>query len=387
MQIERLSVHRFRNLGTQTVDFPSRVTILTGKNGQGKTSLIEAIYLLAQAKSFRTASSRELVQWHSTAIESDKRSVIEADVRSAIGLSTVRYEIENGRRSIQINGNRIDNARQFFGTVKAVEFTPDDLQLIKGGPVERRRYLDRILSMSDPVYVETLVHYQRALKQRNKILAAPGSGSSAELAIKLESWSRLLVEYGRVLSDKRQHFVKELTPRVIALYESIARSSGLEGGERVSLQLTGHFFEDGVVRSADQLLLEYRSRVAKDIERGCTGFGPQRDDLQLIFDTDSWSRSAGAAASQGQTRTLALSLKIAAVEYLQAVAEEPPILLLDDVESELDAGRREALKELIARIESQVIITTTDGAVYHQGWFENPYYIEISGGTIRRRNE
>ncbi|MCB0346481.1 MAG: AAA family ATPase, partial [Bdellovibrionales bacterium] len=167
MRIEKLVVQGFRNLHRVEAVFPSRVTYIVGPNGQGKTNLLEAVYLLSQAKSFRHSSTHDLLPWNA---ESSAPCSVEASLQTDDGRKTVSFELEDGRRKVYVNGNRVSKASAFYGQFRAVVFSPDDVQLVKGGPGGRRRFLDRTLSMLDGQFVDHLVSYERALKSRNILL-------------------------------------------------------------------------------------------------------------------------------------------------------------------------------------------------------------------------
>lgn len=364
MLLEQISVHRFRNLKTQQIFFPSRVTIISGRNGQGKTSLLEAIALLCHTRSFRTSTNRELVSWEEAPV-SERGATVEATLRTAEGTKKISYRLHNGKREIFINEKPIESARSFYGNVRAVEFTPEDLSLVRGEPQERRRFLDRTLAMVDGSFVEDLVHFQRALRSRNSLLKQlhktqtnqSDSAFDKTFTSQVVVFDQILVERGRRLVAARAEFVRTFAPIVARYYAEIAGDSS----ENIELELESTFLNDrGELISADELRDQYRETHRSDLDRGRTKLGPHRDELAISITIDSTRKLARNVASQGQTRTIALALKLAAVEYLSDRSGEPPLVLLDDVESELDASRRGALLKLIQSAKNQIIITTTD---------------------------
>jgi DNA replication and repair protein RecF len=397
LHVDSISVRNFRNLDAQTVSFTGPATVVIGRNGQGKTSLIEAIYLLAQAKSFRSPRLADLIAWGG-----DDTVSVEGILITSSGEKTVRVEFGGGKRSVFLNGNLVTSAKGFYGEVIAVEFTPDDLQLIKGGPSGRRLFLDRILSMFDRTYVEMLVHYNRALKHRNQLLSARRTrkrhqeqgNSDEDFSAELEPWNQLLVRYGSTLAQRRALLVQDLSADFMENYGSLANSSLSDGArsEEVCLQYCSDFLFDEsatapALRPPEELLARYSSTQDRDLRLGATSFGPHRDELEVTLDVGSGARGARASASQGQARSMTLALKIAATRLLHRTTGEAPILLLDDVESELDGARRAALHQLIRQIGSQVIVTATELSPEVKEVADRLSVLSISGGKIEAISE
>lgn len=357
MRIEKLAVQGFRNLERVEAEFPSRVTFVIGPNGQGKTNLLEAIYLLSQAKSFRHSSISDLLPWGA---QDSAACSVEASVSTEDGIKSVSFELEDSRRRVFVNGNRVSKASAFYGQFRAVVFSPDDVQLVKGGPGGRRRFVDRTLSMVDRQFVDHLVSYERALKSRNmllKRLRRDPSGAEQKLAV----WDRLLARHGMHVAAGRRSFAESIEETVGSYYQKlVARSSDFAGAEKVSLSYQGDFLCEGKIRSEDELVSMFAHSAAEDIRRGISTRGIQRDDLKLQIDVGSGPHEARSAASQGQARSFALSLLLAAVDYLSEESGELPVLLLDDIESELDTYRKAALLDLIQDSKSQLILTLTE---------------------------
>ena len=373
MHLEELSVAGFRNLHTQKILFPDPVTVLIGKNGQGKTSVLESIYLFSHSRSFRSSTTRDLVRWNSE----EKAASAEGVFQTADGRKCVEYQLENGSRKVLVNGKKIESAQAFYSSVRVLEFTPDDLFLVKGEPAVRRLFLDKVLTLIDPVYVEHLVRYQRALKNRNALLLRTPVVSS--LSHQLAPFHELLVQHGRVLIERRLALLEELAPAISETYDAIAGTAS----ERVRVVLRSGFLDEShAVLSADSLLEIYGNRLDEDLRHKRTTFGPHRDDLVLRFDTGHGERIARNAASQGQTRSLALAMKMAAVRVVAHHTGDDPILLLDDFESELDSSRKEALNELILGYRSQIIITTTDATNLPYRLQNKALFLEIRDGLL-----
>ena len=395
-RIESLEVVRFRNLEAQTVAFSKRVTVIVGRNGQGKTSLLEAIYLLAHVRSFRIGTNRDFVQWKNTLSDSDSAAehrrqknsdvpaIVNAKLSTEDGDKYLGFEIVGGRRKVSFNGKPIESAKSFYGNVRVVEFSPDDLSLVKGPPQDRRILLDKILTQVDGAYVESLVQYHRALKQRNKLLQQGIAGARSQWLEKIQVWDRVLVQTGRELVTRRSRLLADFVPLVEASYQEILgdNSGRAQIGEHLTAEYSSHFAREGELLGEAELLEIYREKLESDLSRQSTRFGPHRDDLSLKLQTTSIFRDARTVASQGQARSIALSLKLAAVKAIANACGEAPLLLLDDVESELDAGRRAALVRIISELNSQVIITTTDSSTIAEQFSDQCFFLQIEGGKV-----
>lgn len=380
MRIDKLVVRGFRNLDSVAADFPSRVTFIVGPNGQGKTNLLEAIYLLSQAKSFRHAALGDLLPWGSK-----EGCLVEAKVRSSEGTKTIAFEIENGRRRVSVNGNRVSKASAFYGQLCAVVFSPDDLQLVKGGPAARRRFLDRTLSMVDASFVDHVVAYERALKSRNALLKR-GRGGGSALNEKLDVWDRLLVKHGLEVARGRSELVKELLEPTAAYYRRlVARSRSFAAAEDISLSYRGDFFCGGAPRQPEEVSSLLAEARGEDVRRGVSTRGVQRDEMLLEIDVGSGPHEARLAASQGQARSFALALLLAAVEFLSERRGELPVLLLDDIESELDTHRKTALFELIKESEFQLFLTLTELPPEFAQGVEDSRVLRIEKGQLSRQ--
>lgn len=360
MFLEELEVRGIRNLQPQKISFERRVSVISGRNGQGKTSLLEAIYLLSQTRSFRTAQRRDVIAWQS----SEKSGFVRGLVRSGLGKREISLLLERGKRTLELDGKRAEAAGQFFGQLRCVTFTPEELQLVKGSPQIRREYVDRTLSLVDANYLRDLVQYQRALKHRNTLLAMREPPSDAEL----EPWEQLLAAAAIPLAGARKAFLESIGPSCQQFYRNLA-NRGLEAlesspkdssGESITLEYRSKFCRPEGPVSVEEAAAIFRDSRAQDRRLKSTHTGVHRDDLDVGFQAPHVSGAAKSLASQGQTRTIALALKLAAVEFIELRSGEAPLILLDDVESELDSSRREGLFELLQASRNQVIVTTTD---------------------------
>ena len=350
--IVRLRLHGFRNYTEATVRFGPGLNVIHGQNAQGKTNLLEAIATLALTRSPRTTSSADLLRW------SEDGALAEADIaRPPAGVTlSVRFQrdIATGRvgRVTAVDG-KPRPARAMLGVCPVVLFWPEDLALVRGGPEGRRRFLDVILAQTDQQAVAHMSRYRRVLEQRNSLLhqLRLGTGARAEL----QSFTTELAHHGAWLSVARSRLVDALAPLA---ERSLRDLSGQR--EQIALRYAPAHVDAvaGTVEAAEQALLDtLRRRMAEEIARGVTLAGPHRDDI--AFDLDG--RAARGTASQGQQRSIVLACKLAEVHYLQNTAGVAPVILLDDVLSELDPDRRGRLLALLAKgAQHQVLVTTTE---------------------------
>jgi DNA replication and repair protein RecF len=350
--IVRLRLHGFRNYTETTVRFGPGLNVIHGQNAQGKTNLLEAIATLALTRSPRTTSSGDLLLWNEDA------ALAEADVvrpPADVTLS-IRFQrdVGTGRvgRVTSVDG-KPRPARAMLGVCPVVLFWPEDLALVRGGPDGRRRFLDVILAQTDQQAVAHMSRYRRVLEQRNSLLHQLRAGTGARDA--LQSFTSELAHHGAWLAVARARLVDALAP-LAAL--SLRDLSGQR--EQIALRYAPAHVETlaDTVEAAEQSLLEtLRMRSAEEIARGVTIAGPHRDDI--AFDLDG--RAARGTASQGQQRSIVLACKLAEVRYLQDTAGVAPVILLDDVLSELDPDRRGRLLALLAQGgRHQVMVTTTE---------------------------
>lgn len=378
MILQELEVCGMRNLLPQRLTFPKRVTVIFGQNGQGKTSVLEAIFLLSQNRSFRTSQIRDVVSRNAE----DGRARVCGRVKSRLGEREITLEIHKGRRSLLLDGKKAEAAGQFFGQLRVVTFTPEELQLVKGAPLLRRQFLDRTLSLVHPAYIFHLVHYQRAIKQRNAVL-----GKSLVRDEELVPWEDLLIQHGQEIALLRQSFLRSIGPSCEKFYRQLCENSEAAQSERVSLEYESDFLEAEHLLANDTLQRQYESKRAQEKRLRATQFGVHKDDIRIVFSCEEVSGLARSIASQGQTRTLALALKLAAISYIQEITDELPILLLDDVESELDAQRRQGLFEFLKNSEHQVLITTTDPSWAPSHRELDVENLEICSGLIKSRSK
>ena len=357
MHIAHLSLHDFRSYPEVEVALGPGVTAFVGRNGQGKTNLVEAVDYIARLASHRVAGDAPLVRFGTDSAV--VRAAVVRDGREAV----LEVQINPGRSNrARVNKSPLPRARDLLGLVRTVLFSPEDLSLVKGDPSERRRFLDDLLVLRAPRFSGVRADYDRVLKQRNSLLKTAGlarrQGSArAESALAtLGVWDSHLARSGAELLAARLTLVDELRPYVAAAYEAVAQGASRSDATmsyKPSLQLpTGpedSSYDREVLAAA--LLAEVERRRDEEIDRGVSLVGPHRDDLTLMLGP----LPVKGYASHGESWSMALALRLASYDLLRAGGDDP-ILILDDVFAELDTDRRERLAELVAGAE-QVLVT------------------------------
>jgi DNA replication and repair protein RecF len=348
MYVAHLSLHDFRSYPAVEVEIGPGVTSFVGRNGQGKTNLVEAIDYLSRLTSHRVAADAPLVR--RGADQAVIRAAVVRDERRAV----LEVEINPGRSNrARINRSPLPKARELIGLVRTVVFSPEDLALVKGDPAERRRFADDLLVQVSPRYAGTRADYDRVLKQRNSLLKSAGAarrgGASAESALStLAVWDNRLAELGAEIMRRRTQLVENLTPLVGKAYEAVARGASRDDATvayRPSFDLEG---DDDLEA---QLLVAIEARRRDELDRGLSLVGPHRDELVLTLG----DMPVKGYASHGESWSFALALRLASYDLLRAGGDDP-VLILDDVFAELDSGRRSQLAELVGDAE-QVLIT------------------------------
>jgi DNA replication and repair protein RecF len=381
MRLTHLSLHNFRNYVRLDLDLPPGVTLLQGDNAQGKTNLLEAIYYLATSRSPHAGADRELVNW--LTVEAEPLPYARLVGRVARGASEVAIEITltqqanhqtRYRKQIRLNGVA-KRAMDLLGQLNVVLFLPDDIALVSGSPSGRRRYLDAALCQIDPLYCRTLSRYNQIVTQRNALLRdlRERGGDPSQLAF----WSERLVEHGSYLVSRRWRALLALDELAHGVHSQLT-----DGGERLHLCYVPSVEMDGPgdagdVARAFQAQAEDLHR--REIAAGMTLVGPHRDEVRfLVNDMD-----AGVYGSRGQQRTAALALKLAEVDLMRTETGEYPVLLLDDVLSELDEHRRRFLMRTLDDGAEQAIITTTDLHTIPQTLLQRCQLWQVEMGRLR----
>ena len=365
MIIESLNLANFRNYESLSMRFSDGTNIFYGDNAQGKTNILEALYMIATTRSHRSGiKDREMIRFDQE----------EAHIRSVIYKHDIDYQIDmhlrkSKTKGIAINGQRIKKASQLVGLLNIVFFSPEDLSIIKNGPSERRRFMDMELCQLDAEYMHQLNSYNRIVDQRNRLLKDiyfnPG------LAGTLDIWDEQLCEYGEKIIERRKQFIDDLNEMIGEIHYKI---SG--GKERLVIN-----YEPSCLSG------ELREKVKKNREKDCymkiTSVGPHRDDFSFIGNEIDLRKFG----SQGQQRSCALSLKLAEIELVTCCIGERPVLMLDDVLSELDSNRQNYLLSSIGGIQTFITCTGLDEFVRNRFEIDKVFHITEGSYTEKTGKE
>ncbi|MGK5558944.1 DNA replication/repair protein RecF [Actinomadura kijaniata] len=348
MHVAHLSLQDFRSYATAEVPLDAGVTAFVGPNGQGKTNLVEAIGYVATHGSHRAATDAPLVR------QGAPRAIVRAGVVRDDRKALIELEINPGRANrARLNRSPVPRPREILGVLRTVLFAPEDLSLVKGDPGERRRFLDELLTARAPRFAGVRSDYERVLKQRNALLksaAAHRRSPGPEVLATLDVWDTHLARTGSELLAARLELVEGLRPLVAASYAELAPHSGAADLLYKSSLGAAELSTDRA-RLAEQLLGGVAEARKQELERGVSLVGPHRDELVLRLG----DLPARGYASHGESWSFALALRLAAFELLRADGDDP-VLILDDVFAELDAGRRARLAGMVAPAE-QVLVT------------------------------
>ena len=372
MYLKTLHLRYFRNYQEQRVDFIAPKTILVGNNAQGKSNLLEAVELLATLRSHRMARDRDLVR------EGEAFGQINATLERQTGIIDLSLTLRRaGRRTVALNSEYLRRQLDFLGVLNAVQFSSLDLELVRGGPEQRRHWIDTLLIQLEPVYAYILQQYNQVLRQRNAFLKARGerlevrgSDSDSELAV----WNAQLAAIGARVIRRRSRGIQRLAPIASAWHASISdRTEILQLKYAPNVPLT-----QGSPEEVQQAFLDkIAQRVIAEQHQGTTLVGPHRDEIELTIN----QTPARQYGSQGQQRTLVLALKLAELKLIEEVIGESPLLLLDDVLAELDPNRQNQLLEAI-QDRFQTLITTTHLGAFDSQWLKASQILTVQAGHI-----
>jgi DNA replication and repair protein RecF len=363
--VEGIRLINFRNYNNVGVSFSPGINILIGKNAQGKTNLLEAIYMCSTGRSFRTNRDREIINFHKDeAYVGTQLKIGERDK-----LTEIKLERDKTKR-IKVNKIELKNYRELDTGLKVVLFSPEDLRLIKEGPSNRRTYLDMSISQIKPLYHYNLRRYNKILFQRNNILKS--SRFKGDTSGLLDVFDMQLAKFGALIMLERDNYLKLLLKEAKGVHSIITDSKetlDMEYGSSVEIGKTLSEVES-------RLLEALKENRQKDIEVRTTEIGPHRDDFSILIN----GNDSKTYASQGQQRSLVLTLKLSEVEILKKDTGYYPVLLLDDVYSELDEDRRRYLTELFSKM--QTFITTTDAVEINGFKSYNKEYFYVQEGCL-----
>ncbi|WP_088104612.1 DNA replication/repair protein RecF [Halalkalibacter urbisdiaboli] len=367
MYIKTLQIRQFRNYHQSELTFDEKINVFIGENAQGKTNVIEAIYFLALAKSHRTTKDKELIGW------GNEFSRIQGDIVKKSGPLTLDVIISTKGKKVKLNGLEQRRLSDYVGAANVVMFAPEDLNLVKGSPQVRRRFIDMELGQISKTYLHQLGLYQKILLHRNHLLKG--------LQIKKGSLDMLdiltdqLIEVAATIIKKRFSFLMQLQKWAEGVHHDISR--GKERLEIIYKPTINVSDEMDLSKIKEELYESYKIKKQREVARGVTLFGPHRDDLGFLVN----GNDVQTYGSQGQQRTTALALKLAEIELIHSEIGEYPILLLDDVLSELDDYRQShLLKTIQQRVQTFVTTTNIDGLDHET--LHNAAVFRVEQGTI-----
>lgn len=361
MRIKSLKLKNFRNYDLLSLEFDHATNIFYGDNAQGKTNILEAIYLSGTTKSHRGTKDRDMIQFGHD----------ESHIETVIEKNNVEFKIDmhlkkNSPKGIAINKMPIRKASELFGVIHLVFFSPEDLNIIKNGPSERRRFIDLELAQLDKLYLSDLANYNRIINQRNRLLK--DMYDREDLLSTLEIWDMQLADYGKKVIERREKFIEQINEIIAVVHQKLTN-----GKEQLSLCYEKSNGEQELMDA----IVKNRER---DMRMKSTSVGPHRDDICFrVGDLDI--RKFG---SQGQQRTAALSLKLSEIELVKMLIKDEPVLLLDDVLSELDKNRQHALLDTIKNI--QTIVTCTGVEEFVNRRFEVNKVFYVNNGHVNKEN-
>jgi DNA replication and repair protein RecF len=369
VRVASLAIRDFRNLAEVELRPSERATVLVGDNGQGKTNLLEALFFLTTLKPLRAARLAELVRFGM------EKASVTSEMDGPGGLRRLAVQADASGRTAWLDGKAQEKLEGYFEGLAAVCFAPDDLLLVKGSPDGRRRFLDRAAFNRWPAVLAEAREYVRALRARNAALRT-GAPEGVE-----EAFRQPLARAGARLLVRRRDVVEELSPRVEAAFREI--SGPAAPAARIGYRPSGGVDLAGSEPEVtERLLAALGSRLHRDRERRFTSVGPHMDELSLALD----GKGARAYGSQGQQRALVLALKIAEIENIRALLGRPPLLLLDDVSSELDPDKNRFLLAYLRSLDGQAFLTTTDARLLAPAAGPETRFLRVEAGRVTELN-
>ncbi len=361
--INYFKLQNFRNYKDETIEFLPGINILIGDNGQGKTNLIEGIYYLLTGKSYRVQKEHELLSWDQSEFH------LHGDFLMAAHKVSLESHYKNKKKMVKVNQVPCQRLSDFVGTINVIFFSPDDLVMIKGGPLERRRFLDLHIAQMRPGHVSLLNAYNKVIQQKSALLKSLVSKSLKYTQLQL--WNEQLITLGEKIIRNRVDLTKKLQNVADLIYGNLTFQKEKLNVTYIAL---GNNNVNEAISEFPKLL---NDKLEQEIERQMVLIGPHRDDVQILLN----DKPARLFASQGQQRSIVLSLKLAELELIRQEKGEYPLLLLDDVLSELDRFRRDYLMNFIESSGIQTLITMTSAEKHLESG--SLYFVEK--GHIRRK--
>ena len=363
MIIESLSLKNYRNYENLSLNFSDGINIFYGNNAQGKTNILEAVYMSGTTKSHRTSKDIELIRFQ------EEESHISTKIKKNGVSHKIDIHLKNNRsKGVAIDGVPIKKASELFGMINFVIFSPEDLNIIKNGPSEKRRFMDMELCQLNKIYLSDLANYNKIVIQRNKLLKDLYFRKDKEMEDTLDIWDMQICEYGKKIIKMREAFVEHLNEIILDIHHSL--SGGKENLKIVYLKSC----------DKENFMEQLKMNREKDLRLKTTSVGPHRDDLLFYFD----GMDVRKYGSQGQQRCAALSLKLSEIELVKRNTKDTPILLLDDVLSELDKNRQNYLLNHIHNIQAMITCTGLDEFVNCR--FSIDKIFKVTDGTVVNEN-
>jgi DNA replication and repair protein RecF len=369
--LNHLQLINFRNYREQSLEFSAPKTILVGANAQGKSNVLEAVELMSTLRSHRTHQDRDLI------LNGETTSIVGGAITRDSGTFDLGLTLRhNGRRTVALNREVQKRHLDLLGTLNTVQFSSLDLDLVRGGPAERRDWLDRVLLQLEPIYAHLSQQYQHILRQRNALLKKHRQDLSTPLEpAQLALWNQQLAVMGVRVIQRRIRLLERLRPLAQSWHQAI--SGEVEQLNLIYAPSIPHDSQE-TEHLYDRFQARFQERAIAEQFQGMTLVGPHRDDVALVIN-DTPARQYG---SQGQQRTLVLALKLAELELIEAVIGESPLLLLDDVLAELDLNRQNQLLDAI-QDRFQTILTTTHLGAFDANWLKSAEILTVNQGQIQ----
>ncbi len=341
MKIKKLTLKNYRNIENIDLSFAPGVQVITGENAQGKTNILEAVFLLSTMRSFKAGKEEMLIQYGKNSAEIEL--VFEKNKRE----QTLKMELSSDSKKVFLDGRHLAKMRDAIGIFQSVLFTPDHLMMIKGAPGERREFLDMTLCAQSAGYTENLLQYNKALKNRNRLLKSENEALLATIPM----WDELLAKYGSYVAFARQNYLLKLSESAAKEYAAISSDR-----EKMKILYLSQFTKEPISKQEyeQKIRQTLAENIEKDREKESTGYGVHKDDFMTLLA----GKSVKFFASQGQVRSCVLAIKMAEAKLLEKNSSHKPVILLDDILSELDPSRQEYI--LSHTFENQCIVTACE---------------------------
>ena len=359
MILNNLKLRSYRNLAELNIAWNEHFNVIYGSNAQGKTNLLEAIYLLGHLKSFRGGRGQELIN------HEFEKAWIGADVSKGGVKNQLEIGLQKNGRNPRVNRKTVQKLSQFLGYLRIVLFTPEELGNIKGFPAGRRALLDRAILQTEPIYLDRVQEYDRILRQRNQLLKKQAAENE------LSPWTEALIRTGSRIRHERNGYLKRIQPFLYQVYREITGGTETAG-------LNYSVEQKKLEEITDHLAATLERLASREKKVGLTLAGPHRDDLNFIVD----ERSLRSYGSQGQQRSFLLAFKAAQVMDLEEQFKDPPVLLLDDLASELDSRRQEGFFSFLLNRRGQVFLTSTQKPVLADSVRRTASFFKVDQGLV-----